>query len=380
MATSTRATPPRPRGPHYPVATYNGNSNSPVTSAAAPSRSPSPARPRRQQHPAAAGQPAVGTSIADKATVTGGEHPDRHRHLLDSMATPAAPAHRCSPTPETLSAASPLPRATPPRPRGPTTGSPPTTAIPPTAPSPAARRMGPVVITGGGTPQLTITKVPDSASVTAGSTIGFTVTITNPGTATATGLMLTDPLPTGGNEFFNWTINSTKGNPSDFTITGAQRGASRWRFQVRPFLTTGTTPDTPWPPAGASLCISPLRPPSATSAAAPSACKAASAAAPTWVPRATTASCTSWGRAPITCRSPTSLSRPRKSVGVGGAVRRHRDRECDFQWSRDRHRQDSTLRRARRMCSTTTRNSANLRARLPRQHQCRDGDERHQAR
>jgi hypothetical protein len=78
-----------------------------------------------------------------------------------------------------------------------------------------------------GTPQLTITKTPDKGSVTAGTTVGFTITISNPGTAAATSLMLADPLPTGGNEFFNWTrdlSNSGLGagtTPADFAITGS---------------------------------------------------------------------------------------------------------------------------------------------------------------
>ncbi|HEY2546872.1 MAG TPA: putative Ig domain-containing protein [Candidatus Acidoferrum sp.] len=70
-------------------------------------------------------------------------------------------------------------------------------------------------------PALTISKTADNATVTAGSTIGFTVTISNTGNGAATGLMLTDPLPTGGNEFFQWTIDSTTGNPADFTINGS---------------------------------------------------------------------------------------------------------------------------------------------------------------
>jgi uncharacterized repeat protein (TIGR01451 family)/choice-of-anchor A domain-containing protein len=76
-----------------------------------------------------------------------------------------------------------------------------------------------VTITGG-TPGLTITKVPDSASVVAGNPIGFTLTISNPGAGTATGLTLTDPLPPGGSEFFNWKIDTGIDNPIDFTIKG----------------------------------------------------------------------------------------------------------------------------------------------------------------
>jgi uncharacterized repeat protein (TIGR01451 family) len=75
-----------------------------------------------------------------------------------------------------------------------------------------------------GTPQLTITKVPDQGTVVAGSQIGFTVTISNPGTATASGLMLTDALPPGGNADFNWSIDTSTGNPSDFTISGPKGG------------------------------------------------------------------------------------------------------------------------------------------------------------
>ena len=69
--------------------------------------------------------------------------------------------------------------------------------------------------------QLVVTKTADSATVTAGSTIGYTVTISNTGATTATGLALTDPLPAGGNEFFNWTIDQGTGNPGSFTITGS---------------------------------------------------------------------------------------------------------------------------------------------------------------
>ncbi|HEV3339865.1 MAG TPA: hypothetical protein VG125_05895, partial [Pirellulales bacterium] len=101
-----------------------------------------------------------------------------------------------------------------------------------------------------GTPQLTITKVPDSATVTAGSTIGYTVTIANPGTATATGLTLTDLLPPGGNEFFNWSIDSTKGNPADFAITGSP-GSQSLAFSSA-FL---TSPDSLGPGQSISVHI-----------------------------------------------------------------------------------------------------------------------------
>ncbi len=53
----------------------------------------------------------------------------------------------------------------------------------------------PVVITG--TPNLAVTKTADQSYITAGQTAGFTVTITNNGTVTDTGVTLSDPLPAG---------------------------------------------------------------------------------------------------------------------------------------------------------------------------------------
>jgi uncharacterized repeat protein (TIGR01451 family) len=77
----------------------------------------------------------------------------------------------------------------------------------------------PVVITPPGTPDLAITKVADQGTVTAGSTIGFTVTITNTGGATATGLTLSDPLPPGASGTIHWSIAS-QSPANTFTITG----------------------------------------------------------------------------------------------------------------------------------------------------------------
>jgi uncharacterized repeat protein (TIGR01451 family) len=78
-----------------------------------------------------------------------------------------------------------------------------------------------VTVTPASPPQLVVTKTADAGTITPGSVAGFTVTITNTGAATATGLALKDPLPPGGNEFFNWTIDTTKGNPGNFTILGS---------------------------------------------------------------------------------------------------------------------------------------------------------------
>jgi uncharacterized repeat protein (TIGR01451 family) len=56
-------------------------------------------------------------------------------------------------------------------------------------------------------PSIDITKVADSASVSAGSQIGFTMVVTNNGQGTATGVTLTDVLPT--NAGLNWSVSPT---------------------------------------------------------------------------------------------------------------------------------------------------------------------------
>jgi uncharacterized repeat protein (TIGR01451 family) len=50
-----------------------------------------------------------------------------------------------------------------------------------------------------------VTKVADNANVTAGQQIGFTITVTNIGVGDATGVVLSDPLPT--NSGLSWSIN-----------------------------------------------------------------------------------------------------------------------------------------------------------------------------
>jgi uncharacterized repeat protein (TIGR01451 family) len=73
---------------------------------------------------------------------------------------------------------------------------------------------------------LQVTKTADQTSVTAGNPIGFTITITNPSGAAATGVTLTDHLPPGGGGDVFWTIDTSNTglgagtNPSAFTISG----------------------------------------------------------------------------------------------------------------------------------------------------------------
>lgn len=56
------------------------------------------------------------------------------------------------------------------------------------------------------TPNVSITKTADAASVNAGSNIGFTITVTNGGVADATGVEVNDPLPAGSG--IDWSITS----------------------------------------------------------------------------------------------------------------------------------------------------------------------------
>ncbi len=67
-----------------------------------------------------------------------------------------------------------------------------------------------------GNANVTITKSADTATVTAGATDGYTVTITNAGNDTANGVTLSDPLPAG----VTWSINGGA-NASSFQITGS---------------------------------------------------------------------------------------------------------------------------------------------------------------
>ena len=64
----------------------------------------------------------------------------------------------------------------------------------------------------------TLTKTADQSPVPAGSVIGFTISLANPGPNALPGLTLTDPLPAGSG--VNWAIANQQG-PATCTITGA---------------------------------------------------------------------------------------------------------------------------------------------------------------
>src|SRR5256712_702657 len=67
-------------------------------------------------------------------------------------------------------------------------------------------------------PHLTITKTADAASVNAGSSIGFTITLSNAGPGDSTGTTLTDPLPSGTG--ISWSIASQSGPATCSILAG----------------------------------------------------------------------------------------------------------------------------------------------------------------
>jgi uncharacterized repeat protein (TIGR01451 family) len=71
-------------------------------------------------------------------------------------------------------------------------------------------------------PGLSIVKTADAPSVSAGSPIGFTVTVANssaPGTGTATGVTVSDPLPAGSG--VSWSISPAYSGQGTCSITGS---------------------------------------------------------------------------------------------------------------------------------------------------------------
>jgi uncharacterized repeat protein (TIGR01451 family) len=68
-------------------------------------------------------------------------------------------------------------------------------------------------------PALSLTKTADALNVLAGSSIGYTVTVTNSGGAAATAAMLNDPLPAGTG--ISWSISPSYGGSGTCAVTGS---------------------------------------------------------------------------------------------------------------------------------------------------------------
>ena len=67
-----------------------------------------------------------------------------------------------------------------------------------------------------------VTQMADRSSINVGSSAGYTVTIRNTGSGSASGVTLTDPLPAGSANDINWAINTSKATPPTF------RSRVRW--------------------------------------------------------------------------------------------------------------------------------------------------------
>jgi len=68
-------------------------------------------------------------------------------------------------------------------------------------------------------PVLSLTKTADALNVSAGASIGYTVTVNNSGAGTATAAALNDPLPAARG--VDWSINPTYSGPGSCAITGS---------------------------------------------------------------------------------------------------------------------------------------------------------------
>ncbi len=66
-------------------------------------------------------------------------------------------------------------------------------------------------------PDLSITKTSDAATVSAGDTVGFTITVNNAGPGEARGVMIADSLPGG----LSWTIDAANTTATGCAITGS---------------------------------------------------------------------------------------------------------------------------------------------------------------
>jgi len=95
-----------------------------------------------------------------------------------------------------------------------------------------------VPITVVRTPAVSISKTADSTSVSAGSQIGFTVTVTNAGPPSATNVLLTDTLPSGTGVL--WSIE-TNPVPTGWALITGGNGRQILTFTAATFGVTSTS-------------------------------------------------------------------------------------------------------------------------------------------
>ena len=215
-------------GTDYWVATYNGDSNNiAVTSGTALEPvSVTPATPaiNTSQQPASA---IVGTSIADKATVSGGYNPTGTVTFnlysnATASGTPLFTRHR-----DRSRAAWPPRRATPPPPPAPTTGSPPTTATATTVAVTSGTALEPVSITPA-TPAINTSQQPATAIV--GTSIADKATVSggyNP-TGTVTFNLYSNATASGTPLFTRHRDAARAARPTSAGYTATATGTDYW--------------------------------------------------------------------------------------------------------------------------------------------------------
>src|SRR5207249_2743309 len=157
---------------------------------------------------------AVGTNSVDSGNNT--------NWVFVATPTPTpTPTATATPTPTPTATATPTPTSTPTPTYTPTPTATPTataTATPTETPTPTPTDTPTPTPTPTPPPDVSVTKTADDASVSAGSQIGFTATLTNSSVTTATGLSVTDDLPAGTG--VDWSLDAGNSDPG-WSVSGS---------------------------------------------------------------------------------------------------------------------------------------------------------------
>src|SRR5947199_400448 len=153
---------------------------------------------------------AVGTNSVDSGNNT--------NWVFVATPTPTpTPTATATPTPTPTATATPTPTSTPtPTPTPTPTTTPTATATPTPTETPTPTPT--TTPTPTPPPDVSVTKTADDASVSAGSQIGFTATLTNSSVTTATGLSVTDDLPAGTG--VDWSLDAGNSDPG-WSVSGS---------------------------------------------------------------------------------------------------------------------------------------------------------------